>query len=53
MRYLLIFLLALSAAVSFNGCSYSNEYKNYNDYHNHDDDDDSQGAPKTSSHSSR
>ena len=50
MRYLLIFLLTLSAAVSFSGCSYSNEYKNYNDYQQHDEDKD---TSKTGSHSSR
>jgi len=38
MRYLLIFVLALCVVGSMGGCSYSNLYKNYNDYHDHDED---------------
>jgi hypothetical protein len=39
MRYLLIFVMALSVVGSMAGCSYSNLYKNYNDLHDYDEDD--------------
>ncbi len=38
MRYLLIFVLAVSALGSLTGCGYSKLYKDYNDYQDHDDD---------------
>ena len=47
MRYLLIFVLALSAPGLLAGCSYNKLYKNYNDYQDPDDAPQSKQTTKT------
>jgi hypothetical protein len=47
MRYLLICLLAVCAAGSFSGCSYSNNYKNYQTYQDPDEQPKNSNIPTT------